>query len=443
MGERKRDFFISYNKADKQWAKWVAGVLEENGYSTWVQAWDFRPGDNFVLDMQKALADAERFIAILSQDYLESLYCQAEWASAFTKDPNSEKRLFIPVRVADVEPEGLFSAIIYIDLFGKDEETAEKLLLNGVDAKEIPRNRPSFPGTVRARFPGSLPYNNLPYIKNPYFTGRDQILGEICSEFKSGHTISLTQVISGLGGLGKTQTALEYAYRYADQYDWIWWISAETESTVFVKYKNFAVQMKLLSKDETDRKMISETVLNWMNTHEKWLFIYDNVDQISTDTEWWPRVNKGNILITTKNKRNPVGRRVDISVFSEGEAVLFLEKRTGLEHDRETGLELARRLGCLPLALEQAAAYIANNEISYQEYSDLLKEYGLEVLDEMEGVLDYKQSITATWEISMNKIQQESAKQLLYLCAYLGSEEIDPKWFSGQAELFHNLCKRK
>lgn len=444
MGEEKRDFFISYNGADEQWAKWIAGILGENGYSTWIQAWDFRPGGNFVLDMQEALVKSKRFIAVLSQNYLKSLYCQAEWAAAFTKDPNSEKRLLIPVRVADVKPHGLFSAIIYIDLFGQNnEEMAEKLLLNGVDTEGIPRNRSSYPGTVRARFPGSLPYNNLPYIRNSYFTGRDQILKEIFLKFESGHTISLTQVLSGLGGLGKTQTALEYAYRYANQYDWIWWISAETESTVLVEYKNFAVGTKLLSKDETDRKMIIETVLNWMDTHEKWLFIYDNVDQLSTDTEWWPRANKGNILITTRNKRCPVGCRVDISVFLEDEAVLFLEKRTGLEHDRETEVELARRLGCLPLALEQAAAYIKNNEISYQEYLDLLKKYGLEMLDEMEGVLDYKKSITATWEISMDKIQKEPAKQLLYLCAYLGAEEIDPRWFRGQAKILPEQLKEE
>lgn len=443
MGEEKRDFFISYNGADEQWAKWIAGILGENGYSTWIQAWDFRPGGNFVLDMQEALVKSKRFIAVLSQNYLKSLYCQAEWAAAFTKDPNSEKRLFIPVRVTDVKPDGLFSAIIYIDLFGKNEEMAKETLLKGVNMEEIPRNRPSFPGTVRARFPGSLPYNNLPYIRNSYFTGRDQILEEIFLKFESGHTISLTQVLSGLGGLGKTQTALEYAYRYANQYDWIWWISAETESTVLVEYKNFAVGTKLLSKDETDRKMIIETVLNWMDTHEKWLFIYDNVDQLSTDTEWWPRANKGNILITTRNKRCPVGCRVDISVFLEDEAVLFLEKRTGLEHDRETEVELARRLGCLPLALEQAAAYIKNNEISYQEYLDLLKKYGLEMLDEMEGVLDYKKSITATWEISMDKIQKEPAKQLLYLCAYLGSEEIDPRWFRGQANILPEQLKEE
>lgn len=128
MEEKKRDFFISYNKADKQWAKWIASVLEDNGYTSYIQAWDFRPGDNFVLEMDKALLRSERFLAVLSQNYLDSLYCQAEWAAAFTKDPNSEKRIFIPVRVADVAPEGLWAAIIYIDLFGVEEKEAEKKL---------------------------------------------------------------------------------------------------------------------------------------------------------------------------------------------------------------------------------------------------------------------------------------------------------------------------
>ena len=113
IGEAKKDFFISYNKADKQWAKWIVAVLESKkknkteNYSCYIQAWDFRPGGNFVLDMQEALTKSERFIAVLSPDYLASLYCQPEWAVAFTKDPNGEKRGFILVRVADIEPEGL------------------------------------------------------------------------------------------------------------------------------------------------------------------------------------------------------------------------------------------------------------------------------------------------------------------------------------------------
>jgi hypothetical protein len=88
-----RDFFISYNEADRQWAEWIGWQLEEKGYSVFLQDWDFRPGSNFVLEMQKAAQEAERTIAVLSPDYLTALYTQPEWASAFAADPTG-KELF-------------------------------------------------------------------------------------------------------------------------------------------------------------------------------------------------------------------------------------------------------------------------------------------------------------------------------------------------------------
>ncbi|MDR3000853.1 MAG: toll/interleukin-1 receptor domain-containing protein, partial [Fibromonadaceae bacterium] len=263
----KRDFFISYNKADKQRAEWIAAVLEQNGYSCYIQAWDFRPGGNFVLDMQKALTKSERLIAVLSQNYLDSKYCQPELAAAFTKDPNSEKRTLIPVRVSDVEPEGLLAGIVYIDLFDVEEKIAEERLLNGVAKGDVPRHRPSYSETPKAQFPGSLPFNNLPFVRNKYFTGRDSIFKDICAGFESSNVTSRTQVITGMGGFGKTQTALEYAYKYAHKYDYIWWVHAETEATVLMSYKKFAVRMKLLNEEQQNNELIIETVLSWMNSN--------------------------------------------------------------------------------------------------------------------------------------------------------------------------------
>ena len=439
--ETKRDFFISYTSADERWATWIAAVLEAKGYSCIIQAWDFRPGGNFVSDIDNALINSKRFIAVLSPDYLTSMYCQAEWTAAFTKDPNGEKRLFIPVRVADIAPEGLFAPVHYIDLFGTtDEEIAEKRLLNGVDTKDIPRNRPSFPGTKKVRFPNSLPFNNLPYIRNGYFTGRNTVLESISKEFDTGNAVSLTQAITGLGGIGKTQTALEYAYRYAEKYDWIWWVTAENEGTVLQAYQEFALKMKLIDASQDNNEVICETVLNWMDTHEKWLFIYDNLDRVSDNTAWWPKNNRGNILITTRNQRLSIGKGMDIAVFTEEEAVSFLEKRTGICNDPENAALLSKRLGCLPLALEQAAAFIRNT-ITFPEYLLLLDKHGLTVLKEIDGVIDYAKPVTVTWEISFDKISMEGAKQLLYLCAYMASENIDPCLFSENTELFPSpLC---
>src|SRR5947199_6744104 len=96
-----KDFFISYNSADKAWAEWIAWQLEEAGYTTFLQAWDFRPGSNFILEMQKATAETPRTIMVLSSNYLNALYTQSEWAAAFQRDPTGERHILLPVRVQE------------------------------------------------------------------------------------------------------------------------------------------------------------------------------------------------------------------------------------------------------------------------------------------------------------------------------------------------------
>src|SRR5215510_12485426 len=116
-----KDFFVSYNRADRHWAEWIAWQLEEAGYEVVVQAWDIRPGSNFILEMDKAARDTERTIAVLSSEYLSALYTQPEWAAALVQDPTGEKKKLLPVRVQDCTPDGLFTAVVHIDLVGKDE----------------------------------------------------------------------------------------------------------------------------------------------------------------------------------------------------------------------------------------------------------------------------------------------------------------------------------
>ena len=124
-----KDFFISYNNADRIWAEWIAWQLEEAGYTTLIQAWDFIAGKNFVLEMQKAAVNANRTIAVLSPDYLTSRFPQSEWAVAFADDPTGEKGILLPVRVRECELKGLLGQISYIDLVGLDEDKAKNALL--------------------------------------------------------------------------------------------------------------------------------------------------------------------------------------------------------------------------------------------------------------------------------------------------------------------------
>lgn len=163
-----KDFFVSYNRNDKTWAEWIALTLTKAGFTLAIQSWDFRPGSNFVLQMQQATVECNRTLAVLSPDWLASVFTQPEWAAAFALDPTGAARKLIPVRVQACEPPGLLRTIVYCDLVGLAEDDAKEELLRAVS--ETPPPRPSavpFPGAVSAaqQFPGasrSRPRNRLP-----------------------------------------------------------------------------------------------------------------------------------------------------------------------------------------------------------------------------------------------------------------------------------------
>jgi hypothetical protein len=145
-----KDFFISYNKADRQWAEWIAWQLEEAGYSLIIQEWDFRPGGNFVIEMQKALEGTKKTIAVLSESYLNSEFTQPEWAAVFAKDPQSLQRNLLLVKVGECKRQGLLTPLIYVSLLDVDEPTARNKLLSALKDRDKPDQPPFFPGNIPA-----------------------------------------------------------------------------------------------------------------------------------------------------------------------------------------------------------------------------------------------------------------------------------------------------
>ncbi len=165
MQEKHKHFFISYTNTDQTWAKWIAWQLEQEGYSVLIQAWDFRPGNNFFHEMDEALRQTERIIAVLSHDYLNSTYAKSEWMAVFQRDPLGKQRILLPIRIADCEVQGLLGMIIPIDLFGIDERTARKELLAGIRRERITPQSvpflPTFPPIAkRPTFPGKIHIEN-------------------------------------------------------------------------------------------------------------------------------------------------------------------------------------------------------------------------------------------------------------------------------------------
>lgn len=146
----KKDYFVSYNKDNKDWAKWIAGTLEENGYTVFLQAWDIVPGDDFVSQMNRFLQGSKNCIAVLSRTYWKSEYCKKEFQTAFNAHLNKKIIKLIPVRVEDVLPPILFNTIVYIDLFNLDEEQATSKLLQSIGHTINPRKKGRFPLFRRA-----------------------------------------------------------------------------------------------------------------------------------------------------------------------------------------------------------------------------------------------------------------------------------------------------
>ena len=141
----KKDFFVSYRSADEAWASWIAWQLEEAGYTTFFQGWDFRPGQNFVNRMQEGTTRSDRTLVVISPAYFQSDFTQAEWYAAFKRDPAGQAGTLLPVKVESCDLEGLLRPIVHIDLVGVDEEEARHRLLEGVaQTRAKPSTAPPF-----------------------------------------------------------------------------------------------------------------------------------------------------------------------------------------------------------------------------------------------------------------------------------------------------------
>ncbi|HUK42855.1 MAG TPA: FxSxx-COOH system tetratricopeptide repeat protein [Candidatus Bathyarchaeia archaeon] len=439
-----KHFFISYNKADREWAEWIAWALDEAGYTTIIQAWDFGAGSNFVLEMDRAAKEAERTIAVLSPDYLTALYTQPEWAAAFAQDPTGEKRTLIPMRVRECKLQGLLAQIVYIDLVGKNEIQGRETLLAAAKGGRLkPATAPGFPGARKLdraspRFPGALPdIWNVPHLRNPNFTGREDLLRSLRSALTSGRPAAVTQAIAGLGGVGKTQLAVEYAYRHKADYSVVWWVRAEEPATLTGNYADLAGQLGLPESDSADRPATAQAVRSWLEHYAGWLLILDNANNAAQCRDYIPRGDSGHVIVTSRDPLwSGVAEPLRVGVMNRPDAAAFLEKRVGRSDAAIDGL--CDALGDLPLALEQAAAYIEASGISVAEYLAHFEKYARELLKRPSPSADYPHTVATTWQLAFERLENEApaALDLLYLLAYLAPDNIGRDLITGGGEHF-------
>ena len=433
-----RDFFISYTGVNRPWAEWIAVELERAGYSTVLQAWDFRPGTDFVHEMQEATISAERTIAVLSPAYFGSDFSEAEWRSAFVKDPTGELGLLVPVRVQPCEPPGLLASRVYVDLVGADEVAARKRLLAAVDPGRPRPTAAAFPGEGagpspqgggKAPFPGLGPrITNLP-PRNLNFSGRDGQLLDLHAHLHAGLTAVVlpTAAVHGLGGVGKTQLVLEYAHRFASDYDLIWWIPAEQPTSALAALADLARRLGIAGAADQDEMVAS--LFDLLRGQARWLLVYDNAESPAQLSGLLPSGGRGHVLVTSRwSAWGAQASPLELDVLARAESIEFLRRRTGARDDNGLA-ELAELVGDLPLALEEAAAYLEETRESLDDYLELIRERSRELfgLDDPAGGSDPdrdRRRVATVWSVSLDRVhaQAPAAETLLSLCAFLAAE---------------------
>jgi len=287
---------------------------------------------------------------------------------------------------------------------------------------------------------------NVPHPRNEDFTGRTEKIKQLSDNLlKWNKTITLTQVVEGMGGVGKTQIALEYAHRFQGQYKGVWWIRSEEPATLAKDYADLAQHLDI-SEDiikSPDQQVKIAAVKDWLNNNSSWLFIFDNAEEQKALEPYFPTLHKGHVLVTTRNQNCQGGHLLQVDIMDEETAVEFLHTKTKLKNN-DGAKELAETLGYLPLALEQAGAFIKERKKSYEEYLKLYTERQEELLKRGDNITDYEQTVFTTWDVSREKLEEESpaGASLLKLCAFFAPDDIPLDTIRKEGEFLPKLLQK-
>ena len=307
-----------------------------------------------------------------------------------------------------------------------------------VRGRAKPGSPPPFLRTPRAvlvepRFPGALPEVFTVPGRNPNFAGRETELDTIRAALGAG-TAMTVQAVHGLGGVDKTQLVIEYAHQHATDYDLVWWVNAEQPTLISSQLAALAEPLGLPPDPDPDPDAAVRAVCAELRRRHGWLLVFDNAEDIAHIRPVLPG-GAGHVLITTQRGGfGYLGPVLDVDVLPRPEAIALLRRRAPALTDEQANV-LAERLGDLPLALEQAAAYLEQTQLPPAEYLHLLATRGGDLYGRGR-VVDHQHTIATLWSLSLDRLRaaQPAAVQLLGLCAWLAPEPIPLDLFTGHPE---------
>ena len=452
----RMDFFVSHAGADRAWAEWVAWQLAEAGYTVELDVWDWAAGRNFVTAMSDALDRCDRVVALFSAAYFDrDRYTTEEWSVSVLHVPGVEQGRLVPVRVEDVPTAGVpavLRPLVYRDIFSMAEEQARRALLEAVAPPRRPGSKPVYPdrGTSGAlskpggpgpRLPGNVPRVwNIP-ARNPGFTGRDGLLVAVRERLLAGDR-AVVQALHGMGGVGKTQLATEYAHRFGGTYDLAWWVAAEQPGLIGEQFAALSAELGC-TEPGAGMEAVRSAVLGELRERSRWLLVFDNAEAPGDISRWLPG-GSGHVLVTSREPGwTEIAVPVEIDVLARTESVAILCDRVAGLAEADAS-QLADRLGDLPLAVAQAAGFMAQTGMPAAEYLDQLETKAARILDQAPPA-SYPKSLAAATQLIADQLAHtdRAASQLADLCAFLAAEPIPDNLITGAIDKLPSPLKAR
>jgi tetratricopeptide (TPR) repeat protein len=446
--QRAVSVFLSYAKKDEgllqELETHLSGLKRQGLVSTWYSRL-IAPGSNVSQEIEKRLGEASIILLLVSANFMASNYCyEVEMERAMEREAAGQARV-IPIIVRPVDWESApFRHLLPLPTDAKAISTwrnRDKAFVDVVAGiRRAIEDLSLLPASVtRTALPEIW---NIPYSRNSFFTGRDELLLRLYEKLQKGQAMALSQspqAISGLGGIGKTQMAIEFAYRYAQEYEAVLWARAENKEALIASYNELAGLLKLPERNAKEQEITIGAVKEWLQRQSKWLLILDNADDLDLLPPFLPTVPGGHILLTTRAwDMQRIATRLEVEALSDEQGAELLLRRAGLlapevefgsadAEERGWAMELTRELGGLPLALDQAGAYLEATGMGLEAYRQMYQKRRYKLLQERRSrVADHPDSVASTWSLSFERVEEKNpaAADLLRVCAFLAPDEI-------------------
>jgi len=422
--------FISRAGADKDIAVVIAAILRGAGYKTILQDENFGR-TSFMESMDAALRSGARVIAMLSREYLSSTYCNAEWQAALAGDPQNIQQRLIVFRIADCQPAGLLKPIPHVDLHSVRDDPIK---LSDIVRNAVRRGAPDGMGS-----PGTLIDTDANWDV-PSFTGREDALGELRKALFATGEAAVTQpaAVHGMGGVGKSALAKEYARRNRGDYSILWWLNAETEDGILSGLIRLGAHFIQNLEQEPDRAKAAKTALAHVFSvlDKPALLIFDNIDKPELLRQWRPREN-AHVLVTSRIHGWGGGfRPIEIEEWPPKDARDYLLKESGRADISETDAgKIAETLGYLPLALAHAAAHLRDAPaMTAQGYLKRIEA----LLDKAPEGAEYPKAVFATFQDALERAEKKApgAAAILCLAAFYAPDDIPFELFEQEPDIY-------